>query len=136
MDINWLAVVVAAVAAFLVGALWYSPLLFAKAWQREIGISDTDLARGNMARILGSAFVLWLLATVVFHMFLGASPGAKFGAGAGFAAGLFWVAFGKGIDYLFERRSLRLFLINGGHSTVAFTVMGLVLGLMGGSAPQ
>lgn len=133
MDINWLAVIVAAVAAFLVGALWYSPLLFAKAWQREVGITDAGLAKGGMGRILGLAFVLTLIATLVFHMFLGASPGALFGTGAGFAAGLFWVAGSKGIDYLFERRSLRLFLINGGHHTVAFTVMGLVLGLMGGA---
>jgi len=131
MDINWLAVIVAAIASFLVGAVWYSPLLFAKAWQREIGITDTDLAKGNFGRILGSAFVLTLLSTLVFHMFLGPNPGVLFAAGAGFAAGLFWVAFGKGVDYLFERRSLRHFLINGGHHTVAYTVMGLVLGLMG-----
>ena len=32
MDISWIAVVVAAIAAFAIGALWYSPALFARAW--------------------------------------------------------------------------------------------------------
>lgn len=131
MDINWLAVVVAAVAAFLVGAVWYSPLLFSKAWQREVGLSDTDLAKGNMGQTMGAAFALTFVSTLVFHLFLGPHPGLKLGVGAGFAAGLCWVAFAKGVDYLFERRSLKLFLINGGHHTVVYTVMGLVLALLG-----
>lgn len=131
MDINWLAVIVAAVAAFLVGAVWYSPLLFAKAWMREVGLSEAELAKGSMAKTMGTAFVLTLVSTLVFHMFLGPHPGVQFAAGAGFAAGLFWVALAKGVDYLFERRSFKLFLINGGHHTVVFTVMGLVLGLLG-----
>ncbi|MFO1508338.1 MAG: DUF1761 domain-containing protein [Steroidobacteraceae bacterium] len=130
-DINWLAVVAAAIAAFLVGAVWYSPLLFAKAWQREVGLTEADLAKGNFARIMGAAFVLTFVSTLVFHLFLGPSPAIGFAVGAGFAAGLFWVAFGKGVDYLFERRSLKLFLINGGHHTAVYTVMGLVLSLLG-----
>jgi hypothetical protein len=48
---------------------------------------------------------------------------------AGFAAGLSWVAASFGINYLFERKSLVLFLINGGYDTVQFTVIGLVLAL-------
>jgi hypothetical protein len=131
MDINWLAVILAAIAAFLVGAVWYSPLLFAKAWQREVGLSDAALATGNMARTMGGAFALTFVSTLVFHMFLGPSPAIGFAMGAGLAAGLCWVAFAKGVDYLFERRSLKLFLINGGHHAVAYTVMGLVLALLG-----
>lgn len=131
MDINWLAVIVAAVAAFLVGAVWYSPLLFAKAWQREVGISDAGLAKGGMGQTMGTAFVLTFVSTLVFHLFLGPEPSLGFAAGAGFSAGLFWVAFSKGVDYLFERRSLKLFAINGGHHTVVYTVMGLVLALLG-----
>ena len=131
MDIDWLAVIVAAIASFLVGAVWYSPLLFAKAWQREVGLSDAALAQGSVVRTMGGAFALTLVSTVVFHLFIGPKPGIGFATGAGFAAGLCWVAFAKGVDYLFERRSLKLFLINGGHHTAAYTVMGLVLALVG-----
>ena len=50
--------------------------------------------------------------------------------GAGFSAGLCWVAASYGISYLFERRPLALWLINGGYHTIQFTMFGLILGLM------
>lgn len=130
-DINWIAVIVAAIATFVVGGLWYSPLLFAKSWQREAGVSDEALSGGNMATIFAGAFVLMLLASLVFALFLGRQQGLVFGFGAGFAAGLFWVAGAFGVNYLFERRSVKLWLINGGYNVVAFTVIGSIIGWMG-----
>ena len=50
-EYNLLAVIVAGIASFILGGLWYSPMLFGKAWQREAGLSDEQLARGNMAMI-------------------------------------------------------------------------------------
>lgn len=127
-ELNWIAVVAATVAAFIVGGLWYSPLLFAKAWQREAGLSDEQINGANMGMIFAAAFVLMFLASLVFALFLGPEPGLTFGFGAGLAAGLFWVAGALGVIYLFERRSFRLWLINGGYNVVAFTVIGSVLG--------
>jgi hypothetical protein len=49
--------------------------------------------------------------------------------GAAFSAGLCWVTGSLGINYLFERRSMRLFLINGGYHTLQFTLYGVVWGL-------
>jgi len=128
--INWLAVIVATVASFAVGAIWYSPLLFSKAWQREARISDEQVGTSSMPLIFGGALVLTFLATLVFALFLGPQPGLRFGASAGFAAGLFWVAASFGVNYLFERRSLALWLINGGYNVAMFTVMGAILGVM------
>jgi hypothetical protein len=128
-EINWLAALAAAVSSFVVGGLWYSPALFGKAWQREAGVTDEQIKTGNPARIYGSALVLSIIAAVVFAMFLGPKPDVGFATSAGFAAGLCWVAASLGINYLFERKSLALFLINGGYHTVQFTVIGLVLGL-------
>ena len=42
-NINYLAAVVAAVSSFVIGGVWYSPILFAKAWQREAGLTDALL---------------------------------------------------------------------------------------------
>ena len=55
--------------------------------------------------------------------------GLAFGAGAGFAAGFAWVAASFGVNYLFEAKSCKLFLVNGGYHTVQFTVMGAILGV-------
>ena len=39
-NLNWLAIIVAAVSAFILGGLWYSPLMFAKRWMKETGITE------------------------------------------------------------------------------------------------
>lgn len=128
-EVNLLAVLTAAVASFLLGGLWYSPLLFAKAWQREAGVSDAQMKNANMGLIFGLSFVLSLVAAFVFALFLGPRPPLALGLGAGSSAGLCWVASSFGINYLFERRSLKLFLINGGYHTLQFTAIGLILAL-------
>lgn len=128
-EINYFAVVAAAIAAFVLGGLWYSPALFGKTWQREVGLSDEELKRGNMARIFGVALLLSLIAAWMFAVFLGPRPPMHFGLGAGLAAGLCWVASSFGINYLFSRRSLKLFLIDGGYHTLQFTLIGLILAL-------
>ena len=129
-EVNWLAVIIAALASFLLGGLWYSPVLFGKAWQRETGLTDERLKQGNMARIFGLSFVLALLAAWNFANFLGPRPSVVFGTAVGASAGLLWVAGSFGINYLFERKSLKLFLINGGYHTVQFAIIGLVLALL------
>ncbi|NJO12448.1 MAG: DUF1761 domain-containing protein [Gammaproteobacteria bacterium] len=128
-EINYWAVLAAAVSSFMLGGLWYAPPLFGRIWQREAGVSDQQLATGNPAKIFGGAFVLSLIASFVFALFLGPRPALMFALGAGFSAGLFWVAASFGVNYLFERRSLKLFFINGGYHTLQFTLIGLVLGL-------
>jgi len=128
-EVNYLAVIAAAVATFLLGGLWYSPVLLGKVWQREAGVSDEQMKSANMAMIFGLIFVLSLVAAWVFALFLGPRPPMALGLGAGFSAGLCWVAASLGINYLFERRSLKLWLINGGYHTLQFTIVGLILAL-------
>jgi Protein of unknown function (DUF1761) len=127
--INLWAVFAAAFSAFLLGGLWYAPFLLGKVWQQAAQISDTQLRTGTPAMIFGVSFLLSLLAAFVFALFLGPAPGLTFALGAGLSAGLCWVAASFGVNYLFERKSFKLFLINGGHHTAQFTVYGLVLGL-------
>ena len=128
-EFNVWAVLAAAASGFVLGGLWYSPALFGRAWQREIGLSDEQLAKANMALIFGLSFVLCLIASFVFAMFLGPRPPLALGLGAGFSAGLCWVGASFGINYLFERKSLKLFFINAGYHTVQFTLIGLILAL-------
>jgi hypothetical protein len=127
--INVLAIIVAGVSAFLLGGLWYSPMLFAKKWQALAGLSDAQVKSGNPAIIFGGALVLSLIAAFVFAMSLGPKPSLQLGLGAGFSAGLCWVAASFGINYLFERKPLGLFLINGGYHTLQFTLYGVILAL-------
>lgn len=124
---NIWAVLVAALSTFLIGGLWYSPALFGKAWMRENGFTEESLKGGNMAKIFGLAFFLGVIAAINLAMFMGPEDDPAKGAMWGFLAGFGWVATFVGTHYLFERRPMKLFLINAGYSVVALTVMGLIL---------
>ena len=129
-SVNMVAVLLCGVSSLVLGGIWYSPLLFAKPWQRAAGLSDEQVKSGNMAVIFGGAFILSLIAAFVFAMFLGRQMGLHAATLAGLSAGLCWVAASFGINYLFERRPLGLWLINGGYHTLQFTLFGLILGAM------
>lgn len=126
-NLNWLAILVAAVSAFALGGLWYSAL-FAKRWAKETGITSESASRRNMGRTFGLAFLLSFVAAVFLALFIGNDNGAAFGAMAGFMAGLGWVFTFLGIIYLFESKSLALFLINSCYSILSLTIMGLIIG--------
>jgi len=126
-QIHYLAVLVAALSSFLIGGLWYSPLLFGNVWARENALSDEELKRGSPVKIFGGAFLLSLIMAANLAAFIGPDASWSFGTFAGFAAGLGWVAAALGILYLFERRSLKHFLINASYVVVAMTAMGTVL---------
>jgi hypothetical protein len=126
--INYLAVGAAALSSFVIGGVWYS-VLFADPWMEAAKVRPEDLKAQNKAMVFGGAFVLALAGAFVFAMFLGPRPEFGFATGAGFAAGLAWVAGSFGINYLFEGRPFKLWAINGGYHVVQYTAIGAILGL-------
>jgi hypothetical protein len=128
-QINWLAVIVATLAAFLVGSIWYSPILFSKIWQKEIKMSDEEMKHANMALIFGSAFILNLVAAIVLAMFLGRHAGLTMGLMASLMVAIAWIGTALGTNYLFTRKSLKLFFIDAGYYVVYYAVMGIILGI-------
>jgi hypothetical protein len=130
MEINFLAVIAAALSAFVIGGLWYSPLLFQQSWMTANGLSRADLEKGGEARIFVGAFVLSLIMAFNLAAFLAAPDTTlAWGATAGALAGVGWVASGIAVIALFERRPLAYVLINGGYWSVALTIMGAILGV-------
>ena len=126
--INYLAAVAAAISTFVIGGLWYSPLMFHKAWATTNGLTEADL-KGGEARIFGVAFVLALVMALNLAAFLGGpETTVAWGATAGALTGLGWVGPAIVTIALFERRSFAYMAINGGYFAVAFTVMGAILG--------
>ena len=133
-NLNWLAVVVAAISTMVVGFLWYSPLLFAKPWMREMGYDPNDKAKtqemqkstgpayaGSLAAGFLSAFTLAL----ILHG-LGAQD-LHFGIMASFHIWLGFVATVQFTSALFMKQSMKLFAINTGYQLVCYLVMGSIL---------
>lgn len=128
-DVNWLAVAVAVIAAFAVGMVWYSPILFGKIWQREAKLTDADIAAGNMVLIFGTTAVMAAVAAVLFAAHLGPEPELSDSVLFGLIVGAGWVATSFATGYLFERRSFTLWLINAGYNVALFLAIGLIIGV-------
>ena len=127
-SLNYLAVLAAASSTFLIGGLWYSPLLFQKAWMKANDFTEADLRTGNQGAIFGLAFVFAVVMAFNLAMFLNAPDTTTvWGATAG-ALSSIWVMLGIGTVALFERRPFAYTAINGGYWLVAFVVMGAILG--------
>jgi Protein of unknown function (DUF1761) len=132
--VNLLAVLVAAISTMIVGFLWYSPILFAKPWMREMGYDPEDKARikemqksagpayaGSFVASLISAFVLALF----FHWLR--VSGIHYGLVTSFHVWLGFVATVQFTDALFQKKSMKLFAINTGFQLLCFLVMGAIL---------
>jgi hypothetical protein len=125
--INWLAVVAAAVATFLLGGLWYGPL-FGTPWMRASGMTEERM-QGGTGLIFGVSFLLQLVAAAVLAMFIGPGASLTFALAAAAAVGVFWIATAFGVVYLFERRPMAHWAVNAGYQVTAYLLMGLILGL-------
>lgn len=123
-DFALLPVLAGTLAFFLVGALWYG-LIFAKPWQRAAGLTNSQLQAGNMGLIFGLAFAFeMLIGLVLWHLIARTDPPPHvvMMMALDFAGGVMIPAIG--INYLFLRKPLTLFLIDAGHFLVGMAAMG------------
>jgi hypothetical protein len=128
-EINWLAAIVAGIAGFFVGGLWYSPMLFGKIWMAETGIDPAKPGGYPPAVTFGLGAAISVVGAIIFAFFLGAKPELGFAVTVGVLTGLVWVGGSFAINGFFERKSAKLIAINALYHTVQFALFGLVLGL-------
>lgn len=132
-ELNYLAVLVTAIAIFVLGGLWYSPALFAKRWIALQGKSEEEMKAGNhlpmpvmllISFFCGLIFALALAVLLHHYSHMDAAKGAMIGA-------LCWVGFQASTSYttsLFSNRPTRLWLIDSGYNLVSAIMAGLILG--------
>jgi hypothetical protein len=156
MEINFLAVLVAALSSFVVGFVWYNPKVFGTIWMNEIGMTDEKAKQGNMAKIFGLTFVFafmlaFIMMPLTIHQFgaLGMVGGDetkalpsyaafmadyqdafrtfKHGALHGAMIGLFVALPVIATNCLFEQKSFRYAAITSGYWMVVMTIMGAII---------
>lgn len=125
--INWPSVLVAALAGFAIGSLWYGPL-FQKPWMRLTGMTKEQGAKSNPLLLFGGAYLLNLIAAIGIAALIGTHHGALFGLHVGAMGGFFFLATALGVIYLFEQKPFQLWLINAGYQIVNFAAMGAIIG--------
>lgn len=134
MSLNYVAVLVTAVIGFLVGWLWYSPVLFAKPWMVEMKITEEaakSMGGGAMARMFAQGFAFTLLSTFGLAVLLrdhGASNWLS-GVKLGLFVGVFVVGVRALNASVWECKSAKLRAINVGHEVVLYALQGAILGL-------
>jgi hypothetical protein len=131
VDINILAVIVAAILNVVVGALWYNaPFLFNRPWLAGIGKTAEQVAADfTILKPLG-ALVGALVIALLLALLIGWSGAASLVQGAliGLLIAVGFTAINNGIKDLFEGRPAKLWLINAGHDVVILTAMGALIG--------
>ncbi|WP_333567086.1 DUF1761 domain-containing protein [Sphingorhabdus sp.] len=128
---NLLAILAAAATGFLIGGLWYGPL-FGKAWMAEHGFTEEQLRRSNMLKIYGLTFAFSVLSAVFLgHLlaFFDTNTRSTLMISVGISLGYIIPAIGT--NYLFSRKSGRLFAIDAGYWIVFYAAMGLVFLILG-----
>ncbi|GGH37663.1 hypothetical protein IA57_05435 [Mangrovimonas yunxiaonensis] len=153
MEINFLALLAAAVSALVMGAIWYNPKVFGTAWAQAAEMTEEKMKSANMAKIFILAFVFAFMLAIVLQLLtihqtgalgmIGGDPTAakpsyqafmddygqayrtfKHGALHGTMAGVLLALPVLGTNALFERKSTRYILINSGYWIVTMAIMG------------
>jgi hypothetical protein len=129
--INWLAVLVSALAYFFIGAIWYS-FLFRNAWIKAAGVNMNDPnAKKGVGGIMTFSFILIAITTLGIALFVTRMGASEWMAGAkiGLVIGVCFCATAICNSYLYEKRPLALHIINSGYNIVGCLVAGIILAL-------
>ena len=157
MDINFLAMIVAALVTLVIGFVWYHPKVFGTVWMKSAGLTEEQLKSGNMIKVFGLTILLSLMITLILQALTIHQSGAygmvggvidentlpsfqafmddygtafrtfKHGALHGFIAGLFFALPINAINGLFERKSAKYIFVNSGYWIVTLTIMGSIV---------
>ncbi|WP_293873854.1 DUF1761 domain-containing protein [Flavobacterium sp.] len=159
MNINWIAILLAAFSTLVVGFIWYNPKVFGNIWMKEIGLKEVEMKGGNMFKMLAFTFlyaflIAFILQMLVIHQFgalgmVGGNPSKalpsynafmtdygtayrtfKHGALHGFMAGLFMILPVVGTNALYERRTFKYVMVTSGFWIVCFMIMGGIICMM------
>jgi hypothetical protein len=125
--INYLAVLVSAIAYMAIGAFWFSPLAFGKQWAKMMNYTKKDMKpiKGAYAILLATNLVVfWVLAFLI--SFLGATTFVG-GASVAFICWLGFIAPMGVSGMLWEKKSFKLILIQNSYCVISFMLIGGLL---------
>ena len=128
--INWLAILVASIAYFILGAIWYSAL-FGKKWASlvKLDMNNPDLKKG-MAKMMISTFLLIFLVcfgqALLIHM-INFDQDVLYGIKLGLLTGISFASAAVSINYVYEHRPTGLYLINNGYHVAGHIIAAMIL---------
>lgn len=130
IGVNMVEVLVAGVAAFVVGSIWYSPALFGKQYMKMVGMTEKEMKAGKsgMMAMMAQTLVISVITAYVFAHILGFS-GSNTLADSIMVAFWVWLGFFATTHYLgvlYEKKTMQMWFIQAGYSLVSLIAMALV----------
>ncbi len=137
IEVNYAAVVVAVLASFAVGMVWYMPAVFGESWRKLVKMDKKTMKKGPGGRAwaltVTAAFLqAYVLAHVTYMSYTVFNGDYSWMTAA--ISSAFWMWLGFQLSMLlthdsFEQRPLKLTLLNAGHQLLTLLAMGVVIGL-------
>lgn len=125
---NWPMIGAAILVRVVIGAIWYSRLVFGPAFMRLTGCTEEEMKRRLPMAVLSDIIGSFLMAFILYHAVYYAGARTM---GAGVAVGLFnWLGFVAVTHFalvMYEKRPFKLFLINNGYQALTLAIMGALL---------
>lgn len=127
-DLNWLAVVVAAIAWFVFSAIWYSVPPLSNAWQKAAGV-DASAEGPPLTLLFIPTFVGYFVTTVVIALLVRAIGATEVNDGIilGIVLGVGFGTVGALISQIYERKGATYWLINGVNAIIAYMIVAVIL---------
>lgn len=131
LSVNYVAVLISALASMVIGFAWYSPVLFGKPWMKYAKLDEKKLkkAQKTMPKTYGVSLLATLVTAYALALLLNATLVVDIGEGL-MVSGVIWLGFVTTTmltSVLFAEMPWGLFLINSGYQLVSFLVMGAIL---------
>ena len=125
VNVNLWSVIVAAVVAFVLGGLWYSPLLFGKKWMKLSKMSEKDMKGTNAHLSYLGTLIISLVTAYILAVFVGYAGAMTFSSGmlAGFWVWLGFVATKSFGGVLWEKKPFALWVLNSGYDLLSLLLM-------------
>lgn len=132
LDISWWAIAAGVVVNMVVGALWYSPLLFAKQWAKLTGRKVDQMgdgAKGYILTAIGAFVQVYILAHFIAFAsrFYPTYSDVTVGVTTAVLAWIAFVAVPQGVNAIFANTRKKLWAINTGYFLVVLVINGVIL---------
>ena len=129
-NLNFVAIAVCAIIVWMLGALWYSPVMFAKPWVaivgRQMGEKPKGVYVGMIGSLIGDLFLCFVLAHIIDW------AGVEGWMGGAHIGLLMWAGFNAAVMFpqsIYEGRPLKYFLINTGYWLLSLVIVGAILAI-------
>ena len=125
-DLNWWAVIVAALAYWVLGAIWFSDAVMGKQWREASGLEDSY--RPSAGQIVGN-LVTWLVTAIALGLISHGIEAGNAGDGIvlGLVASIGFIGMNRITEQLYTRGDRKMMMVNAPYTVIGFVVMGIIL---------